>query len=78
MGFFEKVRQALSVPALAAGSLEVPYASAWADPNHLITVGTPDLLPESTTRDVAMNVAALARAPNYCQQHSQMPPGSAR
>lgn len=62
MGFFEKVRQALSLPALAAGSLEVPYASAWADPNHLITVGTPDLLPESITRDVAMNVAALARA----------------
>lgn len=62
MGFLQKIRDLVSVPALVSGTLEVPYASAWADPNHLITVGTPDFMPDVTTRDVAMNVPAISRA----------------
>lgn len=62
MGILDALRNALALPALASGALAVPPASAWADPNHLITVGTPDVPLQPVNRAVAMSVPALARA----------------
>lgn len=62
MGFLSNVRDALALPAVAAGSVAVPYESAWASPNHLFSL---DPAPRDTitvSRATAMGVPALARA----------------
>lgn len=62
MGFMSTIRDALALPAMAAGgNHSVPMESMWASPNHLISVTPPDR-PLSVNRRVAMGVPAVSRA----------------
>lgn len=62
MGFLDNLRNSLALPAVAAGSVAVPYESAWASPNHLLPVETAPRGDIRVSRATAMGVPALARA----------------
>ena len=62
MGLLDKLRDSLALPAVAAGSVAVPYESAWASPNHLLPIDPAPREDIRVSRATAMGVPALARA----------------
>lgn len=62
MGFLSTLRDSLALPAVAAGSVAVPYESAWASPNHLLSLDPAPRDDIAVSRSTAMGVPALARA----------------
>lgn len=62
MNVISRIREALAAPYLAHGGWDaVPYESPFASPNHLLTVTPPDR-PVKVSRNLAMQVPAVARA----------------
>ncbi|QMV84737.1 phage portal protein [Corynebacterium hindlerae] len=60
MSFLARVRDALAIPAVAAGT--VAYESPWATRGNLIEVFAPEIAPINVSRAVAMSIPAVARA----------------
>ncbi|GAA1012175.1 hypothetical protein GCM10009551_097930 [Nocardiopsis tropica] len=62
MGFIDTIRQALALPAAAAGAVPMPYESPFASPNHLLPLASPPDAPVTLTRERALSVPAVKRA----------------
>ena len=62
MGFLSAIRDSLALPAVAAGSVTVPYESLRPSPNHLYSLEPAPRDDLRVSRSTAMGVPALARA----------------